>query len=247
MVLKAYIISTPEFGDNIYSVRIPYLEDNTSTEMIFNATLCNTPGVYGGYKKGDCVFVSFEGNKYSESNPTAPVIVGHLYTEETDEVDTYQIVNNLKIKNKVELPANTKIGNYNAYDIFKLVQAVSASLDGSTGGSGEGLLYEVTDIISTYDITYSLTNVTGSSENPSIISAGATATLVFTANDGYSLPDNVTVSGATYTWTKSTGVLDISNPTGDVLISVVGTRSTDSPNLAVGSQVTYYTQYEPIA
>lgn len=146
MILKAYIISTPLTGDNTYKVRIPYLEDNTSTEMIFDAILCITPGIYGGYKVGDCVFVSFEGNKYSQNSPVFPVILGKLYIDDTEEVDTYQIINNLKIKNKVELPSNTKIGDFDASDISKLYQAVNVSLNKTSDGI-EGFYYEVTDII----------------------------------------------------------------------------------------------------
>lgn len=45
---------------------------------------------------------------------------------------------------------------------------------------------------------------------------------MFTANTGYNLPDNVTVTGAEFTWTKSSGTLVLSNPTGAVSITVAG-------------------------
>lgn len=47
-------------------------------------------------------------------------------------------------------------------------------------------------------------------------------TFTITANSGYSLPNDVTVTGATSSWNKSTGVLTISNVTGEVTVSASG-------------------------
>jgi len=49
MLTKAYIIQLPKQGNNIYKVRVPFLEDNTGTPMFFDALLCNQPGQYNGY------------------------------------------------------------------------------------------------------------------------------------------------------------------------------------------------------
>ena len=73
-----------------------------------------------------------------------------------------------------------------------------------------------------YNITTNLTNVTANASNPTTVSTIASSTLTFTANTGYNLPDNVTVTGAEYTWTKSSGTLVLSNPTGNVSITVAG-------------------------
>ena len=78
------------------------------------------------------------------------------------------------------------------------------------------------DVVPTYTITPELTNVTGDSSNPTTIQGGSTATLHFTANSGYQLPDSVTVTGATSSWNKTTGTLTLSNPTDNVSFSVVG-------------------------
>ena len=77
-------------------------------------------------------------------------------------------------------------------------------------------------IIATQKITYNLTNVSGSDD--SAISSTDTKTLVFTANDGYALPESITVTGATYTWNKDTGTLVLSKATGDVTVTISGTK-----------------------
>ena len=77
-------------------------------------------------------------------------------------------------------------------------------------------------VIQIYTITPTLTNVTAAASNPSSIAAGSTATLTFTANSGYTLPDTVAVTGATGVWDKATGKLTISNLTGNVSFSITG-------------------------
>lgn len=70
-----------------------------------------------------------------------------------------------------------------------------------------------------YSITSKLTNCTASGVDT--ITEGGTATITISANSGYELPDAITVSGATYVWNKSTGTIVLSNPTGNVTITVV--------------------------
>ena len=73
-----------------------------------------------------------------------------------------------------------------------------------------------------YTITANLTNLTAAEDNPTTVSSGGTAELLFTAPDGYVLPDTVTVAGAMQEWTKSEGKLTISNPTDDVVVTASG-------------------------
>lgn len=74
-----------------------------------------------------------------------------------------------------------------------------------------------------YSITTNLTGVTASASNPETIEDGSGALLTFTASDGYNLPNGVTLTNVTsYDWNKSTGALEISIPTGDVTIEIVG-------------------------
>ena len=75
-----------------------------------------------------------------------------------------------------------------------------------------------------YTITNSLTNCTAS--GASTIVEDGTATVTITANSGYDLPDTITVSGASYTWDKSTGTVVLSNPTGNVTVTVIGVKET---------------------
>ena len=75
-----------------------------------------------------------------------------------------------------------------------------------------------------YDITKSLTNCTAS--GTSTIVEDGTAAVTITANSGYELPDAIAVSGASYTWDKSTGTVVLSNPTSDVMVAVVAVAAT---------------------
>lgn len=70
-----------------------------------------------------------------------------------------------------------------------------------------------------YNIASDLTNCTASGAD-TIVEEG-TATITISANNGYELPDTITVSGASYTWDKSTGTVVLSNPTSNVTVTVV--------------------------
>lgn len=75
-----------------------------------------------------------------------------------------------------------------------------------------------------YSITPTLTSVTANADNVTTIEENSSAILRFTANTGYTLPDSITVTGATYTWDKTAGTVSINNPTADVNITIVGTK-----------------------
>ena len=70
-----------------------------------------------------------------------------------------------------------------------------------------------------YNIASVLTNCTAN--GATTITEGGTAVGAITANSGYELPDTIPVSGASYTWDKSTGTVTLSNPIGNVTITVV--------------------------
>lgn len=71
-----------------------------------------------------------------------------------------------------------------------------------------------------YNIVTNLTGVTANASNPTTVSTVASSTLIFTPSTGYNLPSNITVTGAEFTW--SNGTLVLSNPTGEVNITIVG-------------------------
>lgn len=83
----------------------------------------------------------------------------------------------------------------------------------------------ITAVRITYSITENLTNVTKVGTHPTVIAAGQTLVLNYAAATGYNLPDTVTVTGASQTWNKETGTLTLSNPTGNVTVSVVCVKS----------------------
>ena len=77
-------------------------------------------------------------------------------------------------------------------------------------------------ILGLYRIDTTLTNCSGATANTTKIQENGGLTLTFTANSGYELPTGVSVTNVTsYNWNKSTGVLAISKPTGDVTIEIV--------------------------
>lgn len=93
-----------------------------------------------------------------------------------------------------------------------------------------------------YSITNSLTNCTASGAS-TIVEEG-TAAVTITANSGYELPDTIAVSGASYTWDKSTGTVVLSNPTSNVTVTVVAVviplKYTNQIPLSITSNKTEY-------
>lgn len=83
-----------------------------------------------------------------------------------------------------------------------------------------------------------LTNVTCTQTLPQQIAKNGSLTLNFTAADDYALPDNVTVTNASKTWDKSTGTLTISNPTGNVMVTVEAVELHTITWMVGGSELT---------
>ena len=81
---------------------------------------------------------------------------------------------------------------------------------------------------SAYSITNALTNVSAAAGNATVmLSTQSSVALTYTANSGYALPQGLTsaelnVVGADFTWNQSTGVLTLSNPTGNITVTIVG-------------------------
>ncbi len=72
-----------------------------------------------------------------------------------------------------------------------------------------------------FTITKNATHCTATGN--SFINVGETATVTFTADSGYTLPKNITVTGADYTYDYDTGVVTLSNPVSNVVITVIAT------------------------
>jgi hypothetical protein len=60
--------------------------------------------------------------------------------------------------------------------------------------------------------------------------------LVFVANDGYALPEEISVSGASYLWDMETGTLTLSNPETDVIVTISGIVDTPYTNVLLTAQ-----------
>ena len=71
----------------------------------------------------------------------------------------------------------------------------------------------------TYSILKAVTNGSASGDNS--IAYGGTASVVLAASSGYILPSSISVSGASYTYDSTTGVVSLSAPTGNVSITAV--------------------------
>lgn len=117
MLMKALIKQLPDIGSNIFKVRVPYLEDNTKTEIILNATYCITPGIYDGLSVDDCVFIDFE-----EDQLEKPVILGKLYINSMEQANTKIVTNNLNVTESVTLPDSTKIGDFGIEEFTSFAQ-----------------------------------------------------------------------------------------------------------------------------
>ena len=93
----------------------------------------------------------------------------------------------------------------------------------------------VTYTCETVKISATLTNITAASDNATTISVGETKTLTYTAADGYELPDNVTVTGATGVWNKANGTLTLSNPTAKVTFTIAGVEAASGYSVTITS------------
>lgn len=82
-----------------------------------------------------------------------------------------------------------------------------------------------------YSIDSVLTNCTGASGNAKVIRENGNVTLQFTANNGYVFTENITVSGAMYTWDNTTGILVLENPTADVTVNITAIVYTSYTNV----------------
>nr|DAD96475.1 MAG TPA: hypothetical protein [Myoviridae sp. ctj3P51] len=96
----------------------------------------------------------------------------------------------------------------------------------------------------TYTITENLSNVTKSGTHPTFIAAGQTLVLTYTADTGYSLPESITVTGATSDWKPATGTLTLTNATAAVTITIAGVSAapklTTPTNLSVkGTELSF--------
>lgn len=89
----------------------------------------------------------------------------------------------------------------------------------------------------TFTIIENLTNVVGSSDNPTTMKKDqALATLKYSPATGYDLPTSVDVVGATHKWT-STGTLTLTNATKNITITIDGTKQIPKLNTVTNATI----------
>ena len=86
--------------------------------------------------------------------------------------------------------------------------------------AGKAYTKVIVNVPNHWSVTTSLTNLTA--EGDDLIYEGGTATVTLTAEEGYTLPTTITVSGASYTWDDQTGEVELDTPTGAVTITAAG-------------------------
>lgn len=193
------------------------------------------------------------------SNPTGNVTISAVATGISRSI-TYSLGSNLTAATSNPTTASTgssfsAVFNANDGYTFSGVSTSSFSVSGATLGtitfSSDNLSVsvDVTDVTSdvtltipsavvlpTFSITSTVNNgtVTGDTQ----IDTGGTAEVVIQPNTGFDYPDSITVSNnVTYTYEKTTGVINLSDPTGDITISTscVAISYTITGNITNGS------------
>lgn len=203
-----------------------------------------------GYVFPDTVSVtgaSFTYDKYTGfiviNNPTDNVTI-----TATAKPISYSIINNLT--NCISRSGNPDTINRDSsvtmnYDLsagYVFPNSISVENASYTWDSNGGLvLSNPTDNVSVtivcpamnYTINYSTVNCDWDGAQNISVEAVAVATL--TPHVGYKLPDSITVTNCTYTYDKSNGTVQMSNPTGNVTISCTAVKITYS----ITTNVTY--------
>lgn len=163
------------------------------------------------------------------SNPTGPVNVSATCDRIIYPV-TLSGTHCTHTPNPTQIAAGATLAiTYTAAAGYDLPDASGVTVSGCSFGwnksTGVLTLYNPTGAVSasivavakSYAITATVTNGTATGAN--VIHTGETVALTIAANEGYNLPDTVTVTGASQNWNKETGTLTLSNPTGAVTVS----------------------------
>ena len=126
--------------------------------------------------------------------------------EVTGEIVEGDVIGTLDENNNLLLSGDIADGTYTLKWLKK---------DGTYADAGNLIVSSITK----YAINTTLSNCSAS--GATTINGGGSATVTITASSGYELPDTISVSGASYTWDKTTGNIVLSNPTSDVYITVM--------------------------
>lgn len=142
---------------------------------------------------------------------------GLLTWTASENAESYTIYEQISSSDWSEVTTTTATYASIDFDAGAHTMAVKAT---STTKVDSALSNAVT--VNAYGISTTLTGVTGASGNASKIYEGTSETLTFTADDGYTLPETITVTNAQYTWNN--GTLTLNNPTGNVTVTITGVQ-----------------------
>ena len=134
-------------------------------------------------------------------------------------------------------------GDYVIYqnDFYKCTSAITVAEAWNSAHWTKSSLSEMLDDIHTASeldilrlfreectITANITN--GSASGDSTIWTEETASVTIAADSGYDLPETITVVGASYTYDSTTGVVTLSEATGNVIITATCPTNVEMPN-----------------
>lgn len=122
MITKAVIKKLADTKSNYYAVYIPWMRkaNDSEEDATLNATKSYINGVKDDLNVGDIVYVGFEENELGK-----PIILGKLYTNKEEEVNTASNVKTLLVQDKAILPGNTMIGNIDVNELRKKIDAIT--------------------------------------------------------------------------------------------------------------------------
>ncbi|GEM_PF-403298 len=119
---------------------------------------------------------------------------------------------------------NTKNENVYSYTVSQTTPFTSAGQKTITVSYTHGSVTKTADIYvtvvepSTFDVT--INNTHGTNTTLATITQGQEEEITITPDNGYDLPDSVTVTGATYSYDSTTGKITLSEPTGNVTVTI---------------------------
>lgn len=156
--------------------------------------------------------------------PTISIIDNQLYIRDNEGYATFfNILVDGEPKDSISKFGSTGTFIYNLTNLGLsageyTITVIAEAANIADSEPSEAVVYVIEPKI--YDINIALDGCEASAANATSITEGSTTTLQFNAQDGYVLPETISVTGATYVWDSTAGTVVLSNPTGDVNITI---------------------------
>ena len=187
----------------------------------------------GVWKNEDVRTITFTGGE----DATNPSLIAWLYSNATQAVTEYPITYDLTHVTATEpVPTAALVSGYTTitiaadtgYDLPSSVTVTGATLSSYVQQTGVILLANATGDVTvkatgtahTWTVSKTLDGV--SATVPTTIKTGQSKSFTVKANNGYILPEDISVENASYTYNKTTGAVTISAATGNVTIKIFG-------------------------